>query len=136
MLNTLFKTTTIPVLEQVVNFSQARHNVLAGNIANIDTPGYRMNDLSPEKFQARLAEALQQRDQQPSQASLSPGHLTADPVAAVGNSLANLLHHDDTNGSLEDQVTSIAKNQMQNNLAIALMTSQFRLLQSAISERA
>ena len=41
-----------PVLEQVVNFTEARHGVLAGNIANLDTPGYKTRDLSPELFQA------------------------------------------------------------------------------------
>ena len=55
----LFNQTTIPVLEQVVNFSQARHTVLAGNIANLDTPGYKTRDLSPEGFHARLHEAMQ-----------------------------------------------------------------------------
>ena len=54
MLSALFNGTTIPVLEQVVNFAQARHEVLAGNVANIDTPGYRMQDLNPTVFQTRL----------------------------------------------------------------------------------
>lgn len=58
MIDKMFNSTTIPVLEQVMNFSQARHAVLAGNIANMDTPGYRVRDLSPEKFEAKLKEAL------------------------------------------------------------------------------
>ena len=51
-LGALFQSTTIPALEQVVNFTEARHNVLAGNIANVDTPGYKARDLSVEDFQA------------------------------------------------------------------------------------
>ena len=58
MTSGLFQATTIPVVEQAVNFSQARHNVLAGNVANIDTPGYRARDLSVEVFQQRLKEAI------------------------------------------------------------------------------
>ena len=34
MLSGLFQSTTIPVLQEAVNFAQARHTVLAGNIAN------------------------------------------------------------------------------------------------------
>ena len=45
MLSGLFQATTIPVLEQMVSFAQARHIVLAGNIANMDTPGYQAHDL-------------------------------------------------------------------------------------------
>ena len=42
--------TTIPLLQEVASFAEARHHVLAGNIANVDTPGYRVRDLSPETF--------------------------------------------------------------------------------------
>ena len=137
--DSLFSGTAIPALEQVVGFSQARHNVLAGNIANMDTPGYRALDLSPEKFQARLKSAIEDRHR-----SLSVGASQSDaamfndedPVASVADNLQSILHHDDSNVALEQQVTEMAKNQMQHNLALAIMTSQFRLLQSAISERA
>ena len=53
----LFNSTTIPVLEQVVDFAQSRHTVLAGNLANLDTPGYRVRDLSQEGFERQLGEA-------------------------------------------------------------------------------
>ena len=32
-------------------FTEARHSVLAGNVANLDTPGYKTRDLSVETFQ-------------------------------------------------------------------------------------
>ena len=63
MLSSLFQSSTLPVLEQVVNFTEARHGVLAGNIANLDTPGYKTRDLSPELFQQRLKEAIETKNQ-------------------------------------------------------------------------
>ena len=63
MLSSMFQSSTIPVLEQVVNFTEARHGVLAGNIANLDTPGYKTRDLSPALFQERLKEAIETRHQ-------------------------------------------------------------------------
>jgi sugar/nucleoside kinase (ribokinase family) len=36
----------------------ARHTVLAGNITNVNTPGYRLRDLSETAFQQKLKEAL------------------------------------------------------------------------------
>ena len=59
MLSSMFQSTTIPVLQEVVRFAQARHTVLAGNIANLDTPGYKVRDLSVEDFQGRLEAAIQ-----------------------------------------------------------------------------
>jgi flagellar basal-body rod protein FlgB len=134
MLNRLFNSTTIPVLEQVVNFAQTRHAILAGNIANLDTPGYRAKDISPEKFEARLKDALIERDraaESPSMANVSQ----PDPFGEMGTALEDVLYHDDSTGSIEKQVAAISKNQMQHNLALSIMTSQFRLLQTAISER-
>ena len=58
MLPNLFSSTTIPVLGEVLNFAQARHTVLAGNIANVNTPGYRLRDLSQTAFQEQLKEAI------------------------------------------------------------------------------
>src|SRR4029079_7600718 len=63
MLSSMFQSSSIPVLEQVVNFTEARHGVLAGNIANLDTPGYKTRDLSPALFQQRLKEAIETRHQ-------------------------------------------------------------------------
>jgi flagellar basal-body rod protein FlgB len=131
----LFSQTTIPVLEQVANFAQARHQVLAGNLANWDVPGYRARDLSPEAFEARLRRAIEHRDQGLSGIS-SPGQpRPGDPVAEVSEEFQGMLRHDEGNVGIEPQILQIAKNQMQHNLALTIMASQFRLLQTAISER-
>ncbi len=144
MLSSLFDSSTVPVLEQVVNFTQARHGVLAGNIANLDTPGYKTRDISPAQFQERLQEAIEHRReaaQSPTFAinaqlagrSTVTGH---DGMNEVRESVKSILYHDDSNVSIEQQVAEISKNQAQHNLAISLMTSQFRLLRAAINERA
>ena len=63
MLLDLFSSTTIPALGEVLNFAQARHTVLAGNITNVNTPGYRIRDLSQTAFEQKLKEALAQSRQ-------------------------------------------------------------------------
>jgi flagellar basal-body rod protein FlgB len=148
MLPSLFNSSSLPVLEQVVNFTEARHGVLAGNIANLDTPGYRSVDLSTEDFQSRLKNALESR-QRAAATSRAPypyadGVATSkssvgrvsNELATVTDSVKGMLRHDDNNTSLEEQVSEIAKNQAQHNLALSLMTAQLRLLRAAITERA
>jgi flagellar basal-body rod protein FlgB len=141
MLPSMLNNTTLPVLEQAVNFAQARHGVLAGNIANIDTPGYKTRDLSPELFQESLKQALDKREKQATH-EVSPGIMTAaekshelDSFAEVRDSTRHLLYHDQSDVSLESQVTELAKNQGMHNMAISLLTQQFRLLEAAVSER-
>ncbi len=151
MIGAIFSNTTVPVLEQVAAFTEARHNVLAGNLANADTPGYRVRDLSAQGFQSRLKSAIAARHApaslQSQLASLGQGgNLVGAPVTAslnpalaiarVNDNLSDLLHHDDSNVSLERQVSEITKNQLRHNLALSIMTAQFRLLEAAISERA
>lgn len=131
----MFDQTTIPVLEQVVQFAQSRHSILAGNIANIDTPGYRVRDLSPERFEAALRDAIHSRDQAGSPSSLGSVSAGQRRLEEVSQDLEGMLFHDDSTGSLEHQVSEIAKNQLRHNLALAIMGNQFRLLQAAISER-
>src|SRR5262249_8037837 len=136
MLSNLFNSTTIPALGEVLNFAQARHTVLAGNVANVNTPGYRLRDLLPTEFQQRLKEAIA-RSQQFAQ-PLSPGLASSepgDPMRQVRASLENLVYHDDTNIDLEKQVTEMTKNHLLHNFALTVMTDQFQLLQTAISER-
>lgn len=149
MLSSLFDSSTVPVLEQVVNFTQARHGVLAGNIANIDTPGYKTRDISPQQFQEKLKEAIDSRHQaaqSPTFAYNTSPYSTRmqeraertnyDGMDDVRESVKSILYHDDSNVSIEQQVAEISKNQGQHNLALSLMTAQFRLLRAAITERA
>ena len=139
MFPSLIGSTTIPILEQVVGFTQARHEVLAGNVANADVPGYKTRDLSPELFEKNLQKAIEGRERQAT--SRSPGELVADgdryqDFSDVKKSFKNILYHDKSDVSMEKQIVEISKNQSRHNLALAIMTNQFRLLQAAISERA
>jgi flagellar basal-body rod protein FlgB len=137
MFDAILQQTTVPVLEQVVNFGQARHIVLAGNLANMDTPGYQARDLSVDDFQGRLKRAIESRRER--SAAVSPGdiaHREPENLAQVANQSQPILYHDGSNDGVEHQVTEMVKNQMQHNLALSIMGSQFRLLQAAISERA
>ena len=137
MISSLMNSTTIPVLEQVIDFTQSRHSVLAGNIANIDTPGYRVRDLPPEMFQSRLQEAIDARDKKG--ITVGQGESGEHPdarLAEVSDSMKSVLYHDESNVGIEQQVAALTKNMMQHQTAIAIMGSQFRLLQAAISERA
>lgn len=133
MITSLINGTNIQVLGNVVSFAQARHQVLAGNIANLDTPGYRVRDLSVETFQQRLKESVEASSSQ-----VTPGvvtHQADDALRHVKDTMKTILFHDDSNVDLEQQVTELSKNQMMHNMAVSLLTSQFRLLETVISER-
>lgn len=126
---------TLTALEQTLAFSQRRHELLAGNVANLDTPGYRARDLDVGEFQNALAESLDAASR-PSPAA-SAGAVTRDDIRrGPRDAMEQVVFHDGSDVSLERQVTEISKNQHLHNLAITTMRSQFSLLRAAITERA
>jgi flagellar basal-body rod protein FlgB len=133
----MFESTTIPVLQQVVGFTQARHNVLAGNIANLEVPGYKTRDLSVADFQARLQQAIEEQ-KHPSAAAHSPGETNyrqPEPLAEIAKNSKTIMRHDENNVGIEQQSSEVLKNQLDHNMALALMIQQFRQLDTAISGR-
>lgn len=130
----IFNTTTIPALEQTLMFAQRRHELLAGNVANIDTPDYRARDLDLGDFQNALAESIDAASQ-PAAQSMTP--VTRDDLYSGPRSATEqVVFHDGSDVSLERQVTELAKNQHLHSLAVTTMRSQFALLRAAITERA
>lgn len=144
----MFSDPTLKSLEQTVAFTERRHAILAGNIANTDTPGYRSQDLSVNTFQKSLRDAIQadrqERDMSPGlrlsllgsagQANV-PSFADARKVAmeSVRDSMKQVVYQDGSDDNLEMQVTQISKNQSMHTMAIAMMKSQFRQLQMAIT---
>ncbi|GAA4424819.1 flagellar basal body rod protein FlgB [Bremerella cremea] len=136
MESSILNANTVPVLEQVVNFAQKRHSILATNIANQRVPGYKGRDLNVDRFHEVLAEAIQQKNQ-PND-SLPSGLVSTkqgDPMREVRESLNGILFHDESNLDIEKQVAELTKNQQMHNMALSIMENQFRLLNVAISER-
>lgn len=127
----------LPALEQTAIFAQRRHQLLAGNLANADTPDYQTRDLSVQDFKQQLRNAVDPNEPTGNVYVPGRGNLplsrqqVIDKVRDVGH---QILYHDGSDVSLEQQVTEIAKNQTMHNTAIALMRSQFQTMQVAIRE--
>ncbi|NLX05748.1 MAG: flagellar basal body rod protein FlgB [Phycisphaerae bacterium] len=115
----------IGVLERVATFCQARHELLANNIANIDTPGYKCQDLDCEAFQSDLQRMVEQR---------KSGQTTIDREPQIDHD-QYLLFHDGNNRSVEKQVSEMARNGIMHNVAMELLRSRFHLLDTAIRMR-
>jgi flagellar basal-body rod protein FlgB len=124
VIDNLINSTEITGLDRVVAFTEARHQVLANNIANIDTPGYKMKDLNVEKFQSDLHAAMEAR---------SAGQAEGEALQTSTDYDQYLLFHDQNNRSIDKQVTTITQNAVMHNAAIELLRSRYQLLQRAIS---
>ena len=118
-----------PLLEQVVQFAAERHKLIAEDIANVDTPGFRQKDLSVERFQTILRDRVARR-------SSGEGQSRFDGVRSeVENPVQSILFHDQNNRSMEQLASDLAKNAMMHNLAIELLRKQYAMMEMALKER-
>jgi len=119
-----------PLLEQMLRFTTARHNLLAENVVNVSTPNYRQKDLSVEKFQRLLSERLETRDRSPR------GTVGFEDIGAdVENPTRNILFHDGNNRSMEQLQSDMAKNGLMHNMVIELLRKQYAQMDMALKER-
>ncbi|HVV99193.1 MAG TPA: hypothetical protein VHB77_02565 [Planctomycetaceae bacterium] len=146
---------TFPLLEQLAAFTERRHEVLAGNIANISTPDYKTRDLPVAKFQEALQQAVagqQRRTQEPRSltdilgGSSSGNGTSSSPSSVKDNFPAELFQAversdnftflDGSNRNVEQEVMEMTKNSLIQNFAVELLVAQMGILQAVISERA
>ena len=109
-----------PILQLVESFLglvSARHQLITANMANIDTPGYHSQD---NDFHAELRRAMSSND-------------TA--MAPVSHSVQGLLQRPDGNDvSLDREGLLLAETQMQYQIGVQVVRSEFHRLLSAINE--
>jgi flagellar basal-body rod protein FlgB len=142
-------TVNAPLLKQVARFAEARQEVLAGNVANIDTPGYRMRELPVAEFRQALAKAVARLRSSPTEAEgLQP---LGFPGAAAPSSeeffpdalfrasspqeQPGITFQDAGNRSIEHLFLEMTKNSLWQNFALELLRGQYDQLQTVIAER-
>ena len=109
-------------LERVLDVSAFRHQVIAANLANIDTPGYRTRDLRP--FAGEIERAMAGNESSLSEQSFTP----------VAHEIRGLLERPDGNNvSVERESLLLAQNQLRFQVAVQFMKAEFHRMSLAIT---
>ena len=140
-LSSVVNSGSLPVLERMAAFTEARHRVLLTNVANLDTPGYRPKDVDPDGFRAALSEASGRRGGSSGPLEMAegkswrfgPGGSLEVRPREVGPE--NILFHDRTNSSVERQMSELVKNAMMHQIAVELLRGRYSALMTAIRGR-
>ena len=140
LLNDVVNSGRIPALDSMLSFLSARLDVIADNIANADTVGYRTKILDPQPFQDALKRAIDERE--PSAGSPlrfqgtrqfhqdQEGKLVFTPVYEPQE---NILFHDRSDMCIESQMKALAETVMMHQVAIELLREQYDDLKKAIA---
>lgn len=122
------------MLRTRMNWHQERQRLLAENVSNADTPGFRPRDLAPLDF----GRQVQQASGQLQLALTSPSHLSG-PSATGAFATTRPGKYDVRPAgnavNLEDEMMKVAANQMDHQAAISLYSRSMGLLKTAIGKR-
>ena len=129
-------------LQLTARYAEQRHQMLAENIANIDTPDYHNQRLDPDAFQSALREAFDVAHRSGSKRLnlRSNAQFSTDPAGGLHVSPAtepapNILFHDGTNARLEAMMAGVQENTLTHRLALNLLRGRFDTLKQAIRGR-
>ncbi len=118
----LFGNNIFTIAQKSLDFRTSRHDLLASNVANKDTPGYQAEELGPLKqsdsrhFDGRNTPPLNEVEAQ--------RILSASPYPDFdGNTV-----------DLDREMAKIAENQLMYNATLRMLAHKFRGLKSAIAE--
>lgn len=108
--------------------AEARLGVIAENVANADTPGYRAKSVAPfqDSYQAEGGLALK---------VTRAGHMGAtagSQVTAVSDRAAGNMSPNGNNVSLEGQMMSAAETRQQHDLALSIYKSSLDILRASL----
>jgi flagellar basal-body rod protein FlgB len=101
------------LLERALNIRAQYHKVLAANIANIDTPGYREKDIDFKAELGRSSEGLSTID-------------VKEKIESEGNMDGNSVN-------MENQIIKLTENTMMFNSLVQLVNKRFSMMKYIIN---
>lgn len=126
---------TLAVLEKSLDLRAQNQQVIAGNMANADTPGYSARKLS---FEADLQQAIKRPEM-----STKPAHARHLPVngASLQHIQGRIERDVDTSGigdgntvSLDEEMFSLAENQLLYEAGTQILKKKLTMLKYAVSD--
>jgi flagellar basal-body rod protein FlgB len=126
MISGLFDQTNYVAAKKMLDATVMRHEAIASNLANVETPNYKRLDVAPS-FQAELRDAMSSNSSGQI-ASLQP-QISQD-ATAISNSA------DGNSVQLENELLQMNKNFVEHTLETQLVTGNLLKLRLAITGRA
>ena len=127
----------LDALSEKMRWHQTRQSLLAENVANADTPGYRGRDLAAFGFEEHMKELSTTKI---ATVATQPGHISVPGSNADGFGPRTMNSFEITpegNGvTLEDEMMKVAGNQMDYQAITSLYTRSLKLIKTALGKQA
>jgi flagellar basal-body rod protein FlgB len=123
MIDALFSQPNYLAAKKMLDVTVMRHEAIASNLANLETPNYKRLDVSPS-FESQLQQAIGSQDPQQI-ASVQP-QLAVDTQAVSGRSDGNTV-------VLETEMMKMNQNMVEHTLETQLVTNSLDKMRLAIT---
>ena len=124
---------SVDPLRAALDYHLDRQNVLASNVAHVDTPGYRPHDLEridESGFTAVMGVALKRTNER----HLLDGSTDAMPNGRVFEDLSAGVGNDGNYVSIDREASKLAANQLRYDTVSAIVSAELRQLSFAASD--
>lgn len=128
-MNAITDSAIIAALGRQMNRAVARESVAAGNLANVDTPGYRTREVTfADTLDGELSDGVAVRT--------APGHLAGatSSGAAIRDAAGLAVRRDGNNVQLDRELVNLTRASGDFTAAQAALAAKFRLVRYAINE--
>ncbi|MCE5264256.1 MAG: flagellar basal body rod protein FlgB [Deltaproteobacteria bacterium] len=113
---------TMNLLSGMLDYRSTRHKVIASNVANIDTEGFKPSDVS---FKQELGKANSLR-----MATTDPKH-----IGRVENEVGPLeITTSEENVQIDTEMVNLSENQLMYNATVEMLSRKFRGLNTVLKE--
>jgi flagellar basal-body rod protein FlgB len=133
----MFDNKIFTLLQKTLDFRTQRQDLLASNIANKDTPGYKAEDLVFERSLEKAMYADVPGPLKTTNEKHFDGRNTPPLELVKGQRIHSASPFPDFDGNtvdLDREMAKMAENQLMYNASIRMLTHQFRMLKTAITE--
>jgi flagellar basal-body rod protein FlgB len=121
MIDSLFSSTNYQASKQLLDAAVLKHEALASNIANVETPGYKRVDL-PKDFNAQMAESIRRGN-----LGMAPGaKIVQDPSAVT-------QRKDGNNVQIEKELLAMSQNGAEYETLTEFVSGSLKQLRLAIT---
>jgi flagellar basal-body rod protein FlgB len=125
MLDAVFGQTNYVAAKQMLDATALRHEAIASNLANLETPNYKRVDLAPS-FSTELDRAVASKD--------NAAILKVKPRIAVDTQAVS-RRQDGNTVQLEDEMMRLSQNTLEHTLDSQLISGTLVRLRAAITGR-
>ena len=126
VIESLFNSKNQVATEKLLEVALARHEALASNIANVETPGYKRLDLA-KNFSTHLQTELQRGDRK--------GLAALRPVISADEKRSSVMRTDGNNVQLDQELLAMASNTANIEVLTQFVSGSIKQLRTAITGR-